>query len=360
MTNLVSSERERERETLMKRSLPEEREIDIVCHEKWSLEKLDQIRGLILPDELRNRLNDIHIEKDSERVKVRYSTCKGDVDGRVYGSIVYYSEWYKKQVAKRGETYVYMNDHPREEEQDGGASLQRMDRWIRRLLAHEFYRDYDIVNCAPSLLEQIIVRAGLTPPPELVAYNTDRETIFSRYKGHIDLGEVKKAFLKVLHMGGDDQRIKETVSLKRSLRATLLLLSQKDERHRLLYERCREACERDSKKKKFSYLVGKEEAKVTTSLGKFCAAVWQREEHTILLNMRAFFISLGYPAPRMVMAFDGIMVEKKNDEVPIDFDALSLYIHQKTGFRVKVEEKSLRPTENDIAIFEGRILFEKK
>jgi hypothetical protein len=339
-----------------------ERETDIVCYEKWPREKLDHIRSLLLPDELKNRLDEIRLEPGVERVKVRYSTCRGDAEGRVYGSIVYYSQWYKKQIAKRGETYDYMASYPREEEMDGGASLQRMDRWIRRLLAYENYHDYDIANCAPVLLQQIIEREGLVAPPELIAYNTERDTIFARYKGRIDLGVVKKAFLKVLHMGGEDQRIIETVRLKRALRATLLVLSQKDARYRDLYTRCRDECEKDSKKKKFSYLKDREEAKVTNSLGRFCAAVWQREEHTILMCMRAYFVSQGYHPQHIILCFDGIMVEKRESDATdvVDFIALSAFIRDNTGFSVVIEEKSLEPTPQDIAIYEGRQFFEKK
>ncbi len=348
---------------MAKRTLEDsERESDIICHERWPREKLERIKSLLLPQELKNRLDDIHLEPGVERIKIRYSTCKGDTEGRVYGSIVYYSNWYKKQIEKKGGQFDYMTSYPREEEQDGGASLQRMDRWIRRLLAYENYHDYDIANCAPVLLQQILEKEGLEAPPELIAYNTTRDAIFDRYKGRIDLGVVKKAFLKVLHMGGDDQRIIETVRLKKALRATLLILAVKNEKYGLLYEKCREASERDSKKKKFAYLKDRSEAKITNALGKFCAAVWQREEHTILLNMRKYFISQGYPAQHMVLCFDGIMIEKRETDAEdtVDFDALSNYIAEKTGFRVKIEEKSLKPTENDMAVYEGKIIYEKK
>lgn len=339
-----------------------ERETDIVCLERWPRDKLEKIKRLLLPEELKNKLDDIHLEPGADRVKVRYSTCTGDVDGRVYGTIVYYSKWYKNQVAKKGETFNYMNDYPREEEQPGGVSLQRIDKWIRRLLAYEYYHDYDIENCAPVLLAQIIEKEGFIVPPELIAYNTQRETIFNHYRGRIDLGEVKKSFLKVLHMGGEDHRIPETVRLKRALRATLLLLSKKDDRHQALYDKCRDECEKDSKKKKFSYLKDKEEAKVTNTLGRFCAAVWQREEHKILMSMRAYFISQGYHTQRMTLCFDGLMVEKRESDATdmVNFEELSDFIQEKTGFKVTVSEKSLKPTENDLAIYEGRVIFEKK
>ena len=339
-----------------------ETETDIVCYERWSHEKLDRIRSLILPEELKRRLDDIHLEKGVERVKVRYSTGRGDSEGRVYGTIVYYSDWYKREVAKNGKPYDYMATHSRDEEQDGGASLQRMDRWIRRLLAHEYYHDYDIVNCAPVLLQQIIAREGLGVPHELVLYNTERDRLFDRYRGRIDLGVVKKAFLKVLHMGGEDRKIEETGRLKSALRKTLLQLSQRSDEFKALYTKCREEAESDSKKRKFAHLKDNENAKVTNALGRFCAAVWQREEHRVLMSMREFFVTLGYPAQYMTLCFDGIMIERRDTDATdvVDFDALSRHIESKTGFVVKIEEKSLKPTDNDMAIYEGRVVYEKK
>ena len=338
--------------------LEEETVPGILCYERWSREKLDQIRSLCLPQELKDRLDSIHIENGVDRVKVRYSTCQGDKEGRVYGSIVYYSQFYKKKLAKEGKVYNYMDDHPFEDEQNGGQSLQGMDRWIRRLLAYEYYHDYDIANCAPTLLQQIIERSGLTVPAELIAYNTDRDTIFARYKDRIDLGLVKKTFLKVLHMGGTDSRIPESIRLKTSLRATLLQMADINDKYRAIYAQCRAECERDSKKKKFSYLKDKEEAKVTKTLGKFCAVVWQREENTVLMTMRDYFVSLGYPAEYMTLCFDGLMIEKRDAASP-DLVAVSTHIQEKTGYRVKIEEKSLQPTEKDLAIYEGRAFFEK-
>lgn len=335
----------------------------IMCYERWSHEKLDQIRRLCLPQELKDRLDSIRLENGVERVKVRYSTCQGDKEGRVYGSIVYYSQFYRKKLAKEGKTFSYMDEHAFKDEQDAGPSLQRMDRWIRRLLAHEYYHDYDIANCAPILLQQIIEKAGLAPPAELIAYNTDRTAIFARYNGRIDLGLVKKTFLKVLHMGGSHRDIPESISLKTALRATLLKLSNLNEKYRAIYAKCKDDCERDSKKKKFRYLAeGGEYVKVTKSLGKFCAVVWQREESRVLMSMREYFIGHGYPAEHMVLCFDGIMIERRESDATdnLNLESVSSHVFEKTGYRVKIEEKSLQPTENDMAIYEGRAFFEKK
>lgn len=350
----MTGEGERDR-----RSLGEAHD-DLICLERWPREKLAHLRdNVLLPQELKDRLDAIRLESGVDRIKVRYSTGRGDPYGRVYGSLIYYSDWYKK---REGSSYDYMSNHPRDYENDGGRSLQNMDKWIRRLLAHENYRDFDMVNAAPTLLAQIIEKEGLTVPPELVAYNTNREAIFARYKGRIDLAVVKTTFLKVLHMGGEDDRIPETVRLKYALRTTLLTLATKNDRYKALYEKSREEALKDSKKSKFSYLKDNQSAITTKSLGKLCAAVWQREEHRVLMSMRAYFVSQGYPAQYMVLCFDGMQVERRDTDATdvVNFDELSDFIHQNTGFRVKIVEKSLKPTESDLAIYEGREFYEKR
>lgn len=331
---------------------------DLICLEKWPREKLAHLRdNVLLPQELKERLDAIRLEPSVDRVKIRYSTGRGDPEGRVYGSIIYYSDWYKKKQP----CYDYMANHPRDYENDGGRSLQGMDKWIRRLLAYDNYRDFDMVNAAPTLLAQIIEKEGLTVPPELIAYNTNREAIFERYNGRIDLAIVKTTFLKVLHMGGEDDRIPETVRLKHALRATLLTLANKNGRYKALYEKSREEALKDSKRSKFSYLKDNQSAITTKSLGKFCAAVWQRVEHRVLMSMRTYFVSQGYPAQHMVLCFDGMQVERRDTDATdvVNFDELSDFIHQNTGFRVKIIEKSLKPTESDLAIYEGRQFYEK-
>ena len=328
----------------------------ITCYERWNLETLATIRNLPLPVELQRALN-IHVEPNAQRIRVNYTTCKGDSKGRVYGKIVYHSERYKKRKIERDGAYIYeADDHPSEEDTNGGDGLQRLSGWVRRLVAHEYYRDYDMCNCAPTLLQQILERVNLCPP-ELIAYNTERDTLFKKY-AHIGTPSViKRAFLVVLHMGGDNLRIPETGKLKWSLKAKLAALATLNDDYRATYERCEKACEQESKKAKKSYLRGNKEAMRATSLGKFCAVVWNREEHRVLMTMRDYFVEReGYDRRHMVLCFDGIMVEKKVPEgKPVDLAALSDYIEEQTSFRVKVEEKSMLPTDKDKAILRGEI-----
>jgi len=94
------------------------------------------------------------------------------------------------------------------------------------LIASEHYRDYDVVNCAPVLLQQLLEKENVPVPFALANYNANRQAIFNKYQQVATPGEIKKAFLEVIHMGGVDERFDECAQLKHSLREALLLLAR--------------------------------------------------------------------------------------------------------------------------------------
>lgn len=322
----------------------------IVCFEKWDMARLNHIKTLNLPPEIKRTLN-IHFEPGAPRIRINYSTLKGDTKGRVYARVVKHSDRYKRRKIEKEGAYIYESDaHPREEDMDGGGGLQSLCGWIRKQVAHANYRDYDISNCAPTLLQQILEKAGLCPR-ELVQYNTQRDAIFKRYAHIATQGEVKKAFLVVLHMGATDDRFPETWRLKNALKASLIRLSKSNLEYGQLYDRCMVACRYKYQKRKYADMVINLQNR---TLGKFCATVWNRVEHQVLMSMREYFVNVEhYDAKHMVLCFDGIMIEKKIPEEKVDFDALCLYVEEQTSFHVKIEEKSLMPSEKDMAFYNG-------
>src|SRR5690242_7298574 len=99
-----------------------------------------------------------------------------------------------------------------------------MSGWIRRLIAGEFYRDYDIANCAPVLLSQILQRNGMSSV-WLAHYIEKREEIFKQYATIMSRSQLKQLFLSVIHMGKSDIDVPETGLLYWELRRLLLRLS---------------------------------------------------------------------------------------------------------------------------------------
>lgn len=331
-----------------------QQEHSIVCYEKWNLERLEHIKALILPKEVGRQVRKIQIEPDVPRLRVRYATKKGDRLSRVYGNLVYHGPAYKKRKVQSGEGYVYESvAHPIEDEYNAGSSLQTLPVWIRRLLAHEHYRDFDLCNCAPVLLQQILEKEGVAVPTPLSHYNTQRTALYEKYSTVATPKEIKTAFLEVIHMGEVNPKFRETAALKTSLRSTLLLLSRHSTYYADLYIAC---INKVSTKQKYGKLSAY--SKVTKALGKFCAIVWQRQEHCVLMVMRRFFTEkLGYNPLYMALCFDGIMLEKdKQRDETVNLDALSAYVLKETGYTVQIVEKSLTPSTDDWDIYHGKRL----
>ena len=321
----------------------------IVCYERLDREKLQRLSTTMgVPIQQRFQLQRILASVDGsrhpdQRVQVCYSTKKGDPEGRLYGNIVI-TEIVGQRLQRR-RTEQGVDDVCREVDvirSNGGLSLQGLSGWIRRIIASEFYTDYDIVNCAPVLLEQILRGAIQSCPSELTRYNTDRDALIGKYvkQGGMTRGDVKKAFLVVMHMGESNSRIPETRHFRRELRETLLVLSRSSTSYSELYDSCFAACSYDTRRSRIS-----KEALETKTLGKFCAIVWNRAERQVLMSMREYFIACGCAPDRMVLCFDGIMVEKHAH--PVSIAALEAHVTDRTGYRVRVEEKSLAPTPQD-------------
>lgn len=295
---------------------------DITCYERWDYEAFESIRLLdIRPVEVKNSLLNIKLHQNEDgRIMVRYSTKKGDPKGRLYGNLALRDE-------KRPTMYWPM-----------GLSLQGLPKWVRHFVSHKYYRDFDISNCAPNLMEQILTQHHLCPPA-LIHYNKNRSLLFDRYSRQYNIprDEVKTVFIGILHTGKADTRFKESVAIKQGLDSALRQLA----------------------KTSMYAPVYKSVAKEYNPLGAFCFMVWSREEHQVLMCMREFFIKRGYEAEHMVLCYDGLMLEKNEllDQVPLDMADLSHYIKQQTTYRLDIEEKSLLPTVDDLTLLES---FSKK
>lgn len=290
----------------------------MICYEKWDFDTLEHIRSLsIQPLELKRSLDKIEIiRNEDDRVMVRYTTGKGDKQGRLYGKLVSHDEDYPTM-------YLPL-----------GISIQGMAKWVRHFVTHKYYRDFDIVNAAPNLMQQILTHYSLCPV-SLTHYNKNRSELFMRYSRQygISRDEVKTVFIGILHTGKGDPRFRESMILRRDLDIALRGLSRRPE-YSMLY---------------------KSLLKTDNPLGSFAFAVWSREEHKVLMQMREFFIQLGYHKDRFSLIYDGIMVEKDIvlDETPIDFETLSLHIEEKTGYILQIEEKSLIPSIEDLALLKS-------
>lgn len=296
----------------------EETNKKVICYERWDYDMLERIRSLdVRPVEVKNSLTKIELHPNEDgRVMVVYSTKKGDVQGRLYGNLAVQDEEWPTMYWPKGD------------------ALQRMARWVRHFLAYKYYRDFDIAGAAPNLLAQVLDRYSLCPPA-LAHYNKHRSALISAYtrRYKISRDEVKTVFLEILHTGIADTRFALSVTIKQGLDNALRQLTKRPE-YIALY---------------------KIASKQHNPLGCFSFMVWSREEAKVLMCMREYFAQLGYNSQYVVLLYDGLLVEKDEvlDQTPIDFEALSAHINLQTGYRLQIEEKSLAPTTEDLALLQS-------
>lgn len=328
----------------------------IETYERWDISAFNHIKELLLDPELDDKLNSIHLEPNVSRIRVMNSTKKGDPKGRLYANIVTRGKKnesrQRKETLKSSDTTPEPREEMEEEEETlkpSGTSLQGLNGWIRRILSYKYYLEYDIKNCGPTLLSQILGSFHFCPP-ELADYvNGGRERIFEKYKNIATKEEIKKAFLIALNLGSCDSRFVEIKKLRDGIQNALLSLSKVNQEYRELFQYCIQKVENT---KSFQLLKTHEE-KEMKRFGSFCAHVWMREERKILLAMRNFFATQGYNKSFVVLMFDGLLVEQSPLQKPIHLENLMKYVFDMTGFGVKIEEKSLEPTKEDWDKYNG-------
>jgi hypothetical protein len=296
----------------------------VVCYEKWDYDKFIEIKNLFnLPKEIKTTLDKINNNiKEGEYIRVHYSVKGGIKDGRLYGEIA---------IPK-----LKKNQEEEQEWIRGGTSLQGLPKWIRKMICHQYYYDFDMCNCAPVILSQLLNEYKLCPN-ELIDYIKRRDYLLEKYSNRLNVStdEIKAEFLKTIHMGNSiySNDIPEIPKLKYSLLRSLQKLSTLNDDFKFIY--------------KDSCIKNKE-----NPMGRFCSVIWNRKESLILMAIRKYFIEIcGYDSFLMVLCFDGIMIEKQDSIILPILEDLELYIKNETGYIINIKEKSLEPTQEDLVLF---------
>jgi hypothetical protein len=284
-------------------SATKDKPIVLTLHERWDVNRFNSIKELVLSPDVEEKLNAIAPSVNSQISgyrRVDYRAGKFET-GRLYGQ-----------------------------------GLQSINRWIRRLCAGKYYSDIDIVNCGPTLFSQLLEMNGLKVPSLLKTYADDRDEMFRLVRQELpDVTDkqLKDMLLKLSHAGlpSDDDRTstpflvrysKQVVDVANELKSTV-------PRYAELYQQ-------------------RVDAKEYNQLGSFISCVWQESENKVLMELVKFFQDAG----KMVgfLAFDGLGVEKHDN---IDLGGAESAVFKKTGFRIKLAEKSLIPTEEDYQRYWG-------
>ena len=291
----MSNSNKRQRTTASSHKGTDKPEKPIVAtfYERWDVQMFNSILELVLPREIEEMLED----------KLRYEVNNTSSS---YRRVEYYTGKFVK-----GRIY--------------GTGLQSVPGWIRRLCAHQYYVDIDIVNCGPTLFSQLLTMNNVAVPPLLQLYVDDRNAMFDlirQFEPNLTEGDMKRLLLQILH-GGQAPQIGPLESFKSQMQRAAMELATRP-KYNVMY---------------------REVANEENPLGSFIARAWQGPEHKSLMVLIDYYTmvkgkTVGAPV------FDGFLLEKH--DAP-DLTGAEEAVYQQTGFRINLVQKSMTPTKEDHA-----------
>eukprot|EP00510_Aplanochytrium_minuta_P000192 CAMPEP_0184019180 /NCGR_PEP_ID=MMETSP0954-20121128/8599_1 /TAXON_ID=627963 /ORGANISM="Aplanochytrium sp, Strain PBS07" /LENGTH=997 /DNA_ID=CAMNT_0026300799 /DNA_START=120 /DNA_END=3113 /DNA_ORIENTATION=+ len=267
------------------------------------------------------------------RAKSEVETLCGLIDAGNDQLKVEYSLSFAAKKSKRSWGRLYAN-----------VGLQRMSKWLRRVLAHECYYDVDIVNACFAILEGVCNLYNI-PCEKLTHFNKNRDEVLNSL--HDDRGEAKQMVYCCLYNACrfDDPYLD---GLARCLTfVTKTLFEHPDFEDVRQYASCELAfsdpvkdSKKDKKKKK-----KKESKKATES--RFVSLLIEKIECKLLGAMEKFFHEKSIRVGTLL--FDGMFVEKDGfeDDVEVTLNECTTFVWSETGYRIQLRVKPLNITEED-------------
>jgi hypothetical protein len=322
-----------------RRESTDNRPVVAMCNERYDTDALGHIHELVLPHEIDRAVTDMWVQ--DQTVKPMFRTTRHMICYKA-------SEEFKPGR-------VYASD----------PSLQSLAGWVRRIIAHKFYHDIDMENAFPTIYRQIVQKVLGSCPAIIEEYAINRKAVFDRareYQGvQFTDAELKKLFLVTLHGGHYEGYLHELLTSK----------GITDTASNPVIEQFTRAVRRSARQlkthKQYSpiYEAVKNDEKKTNKTGTFISRVCQMVECKALLAMAEYFTSCGRTVGCLI--FDGLLLERKPKEEieaygTIDPDEMipddllrgaEKYVLNRTGFEIKLLEKSLKPKDEDWVKYNG-------
>ena len=222
-----------------------------------------------------------------------------------------------------------------------GTGLQSLAGWARRIIAHKYYHDIDMVNAGVTIYRHLVQRGLGLCPPILQEYVNDRLGVFAKVRAELDEplsdGQLKTWFIQALY-GGDTRahpsanRSNTLDGFREEIVATSTRLTMIAE-HKITYD----DIVNDSTKK--------------NKLGTFVSRICETSERLILLALVDHFTQNGRRVG--VLIHDGMLVER-DDKMPMpNLRDAEIFVRATTGFPIKLIEKSMTPTQEDWELYHG-------
>lgn len=262
------------------------------------------------------------LDKDTKNLLYKY---KGKIGKDGYVTVNYFTS---KNLSK-GRLYA-----------EEGLSYQSFWRQMRHTLAHDIYYDIDMVNAAPTMLEQYCKKNQIECK-YLSMYVCNRDKwlgeIMKRY--NINRFKAKNLIIRLLYLGEykilkeDYKKNEDDINEYEPEYKIQKVVNFSKELHNIADQICR--IEYELKKEIETYKKNKSESKIKKSLMSILCHVL---ENDCMLHAVDFFKSKNYKVG--VLCFDGFMIEKKDLGITTLKDCSS-YVQEKTGYKLIFENKKM-------------------
>ena len=200
----------------------------------------------------------------------------------------------------------------------GGCGLQSFQKAIRHTIGGDAYRDYDMVNAHPVILNQYCDKNGISHQ-FLSGYVKGRDAIIDVLGMPRDVA--KKLILSVMNGGLDEYN-----QIQNKPTWLSLFKNEIQEIHTAIAEKNPELLKAVKATKAFNVN------------GSVMNHILCDIENTILCSCIEFLKLKGVSVENVVLVFDGFMLPKG---LEIDLDAMTAYAEQKTGYSVQMVEKPM-------------------
>lgn len=237
------------------------------------------------------------------------------------------------------------------------VGLQNLPSWMSRILSYKTSHELDIKNAAPVIIDQVWKMSFPDSPLDGVfaAYVRDRSAVFNSIRlEHPQLTDeqLKKAFLKCTALGDYNNPDKKTGLY---ILGTPMNVKEIDEWRACIKSIVQKLATHPDYKPMWDAVVANPKKK--NKMGTFASHVWQKHERAITMCLFDFLNRNGRTVS--TFRFDALSVDRLPDATPTDKLDLQLIrkaehtIVSKTGFAVELVEKSLVPTPDDRARYNG-------
>lgn len=270
--------------------------IILTLYEKVDYDMLSKlISAEKIPEDIRKQLKMYSKKKDGKYIPVNYT--------------------FSKDIEEKGRLYA-----------KNSLSLQSFKREIRHSLSRDYYHDIDMKNAHPNLISQYCHKHAIECK-FLDKYVNNRDRLLLKIQKYHDINreDAKDLVLRLCYLGA--YKINE---IEPNNKINFLIEFRKE-----LEMVAKEVCQIE---KEIYELVKNNKDKLNKKSSTLSIKA-QILEHKCLMAMYDFFIDKGFKVG--VLCFDGLMIEKSDDDFNKLLKECEEYVKNKTGYEIFLDIKPM-------------------